>query len=120
MDDTIDGELSVNVPRGMSTRDLIKKLRDAFETQPKRLGPEYWLSVGERFVIKEDEEVYRRNKGMNEIQTYYSRISRATIAPVFGAARDKMTPGAEKKYHRKAEMVFIRLHWNPRNAKPQR
>ena len=119
-DDTVDGEFTIQVPRGTAVEDIIKQLRDAFGVDPEGLGYGYWLSVGQRYVIKEDDEVYRRHKGMNEINTYYSRMRTSKIIPVFGSARTKMTRGAERKFRRKAESVFIRLHWNPDNEKPRR
>jgi hypothetical protein len=87
---------------------------------PGGLGKGYWLSIGQRYVIKEDDEVYRRSRGMNEIATFYTRVKTANIISAFGAARTKMTRGAEKKYRRKAETVFVRVHWNPNNEKPER
>lgn len=100
--------------------DLLKDIRDAFATTPGGLGSGYWLQIGERYTIKEDDEVYRRFKGMNELSMYYTRVKTANIISAFGAARTKMTRGAEKKYRRKAETVFVRIHWNPDNAKPKR
>lgn len=117
----MDGELSLAVPRGTSEEQLYRSLVDAFGQNPGHIGPGYWLSIGQRYSIKEGDEVYRRHKGMNEISTYYAGMRRrGIVAATFGAARDLMTPGAKKKYGRKAETVFIRLHWNPNRDKPER
>jgi len=120
-DDTIDGELSIHVPRGKSVEDLLREVKSAFGTLPSE---GLWLQLGQRYVIKEDDEVYRRYKGMNEISMYYTKVyGKGTVSRVesaFGSARTKMTKGAEKKLRRKAESVFVRLHWNPSNAKPRR
>lgn len=119
-DGTVDGEFTVTVPRGVSTEDTLRKLYAAFGQTPGSLTLGYWLSVGERYVIKADDEIYKRHRGMNEISTYYTRMRTATITPTFGAARTKLTRGAEKKFRRKADTVFVRIHWNPSNSKPKR
>ncbi len=119
-DGTVDGEYAVAVPRGKATEDLIWELMEAFDTEPEGMGSEYWLQVGQRYTIKEDEEVYRRYRGMNEFGIHFTRVSTAGIIPAFGAARKEMTRGAEKKYRRKADSVFVRIHWNPSNARPKR
>lgn len=120
-DGQVDGELSLEVPRGMSEDKLYRILLEAFGQNPGSIGPGYWLSIGQRYSIKEGEEVYRRYKGMNEIATYYASMARrGIVAATFGVARDMMTPGAKEKYGRKASMVFVRLHWNPKRKKPER
>lgn len=120
-DGTVDGELSFEVPRGVSEEDMYRELMEAFGQNPGHIGPGYWLSVGMRYAIKEGDEVYRRNRGMNEIATYFAGMRRTGIvSATFGAARDLMTPGARDKFKRKAQLVFIRLHWNPDRDKPAR
>lgn len=120
-DGTVDGELAIHVPRGWSEDDLYREVLEALGQNPGHIGPGYWISVGQRYTIKEGDEVYRRHKGMNEIATYYAAMTRrGMIAATLGAARDLMAPGAREKYHRKAAMVFVRFHWNPDRAKPQR
>jgi len=113
--------LSIHVPRGKSVEDLLREVKTAFGNLPSE---GLWLQIGQRYVIKEDDEVYRRYKGMNEISMYYTKTyGKGTVSRIesaFGAARTKMTRGAERKLRRKAESVFIRLHWNPSNAKPKR
>lgn len=117
----MDGEISFQVPRGVSEDEMYRRILDGFGQNPGHIGPGYWLSVGQRYTIKEGDEVYRRHKGMNEIATYYAGMRRpGIVAATFGAARDMMTPGAREKYKRKASSVFVRLHWNPDREKPQR
>lgn len=119
---TVDGEIAYHVPRGMTEDELYRELLRAFRQSNTGMNDEhYWISLGQRYEIKEDDEVYRRNKGMNEIATYYANLRRSGIvAATFGAARDLMAPGAHKKYGRKASVVFIRMHWNPSKSKPER
>jgi hypothetical protein len=120
-DGTVDGEIVFPVPRGVTEERLYKTILDAYGQNPGHIGPGYWLSLGQRYTIKEGDEVYRRNRGMNEIMTYYASMTRrGIIAATFGAARDLMTPGAREKYRRKAAMVIVRLHWNPDRVKPER
>ena len=120
-DGTVDGEIAFQVPRGVSEEELYKRILEGFGQMPGHIGPGYWISVGQRYTIKEGEEVYRRTKGMNELATYYASMSRSgIIASTIGAARDFMTPGAHDKYRRKAGIVFVRLHWNPDRKKPER
>jgi hypothetical protein len=117
-DDSVDGELTINVPRGMTAREIFLGIEAAFEKQG--LAREYWISAGERFVVREDEEVYRRYRGMNDIQTYYQRINQTNVAETLLAARTIMDAGMRKKYGRKAEIVYVRVHWNPTGEKPHR
>lgn len=120
-DGQVDGELSLSVPRGMSEDKLYRILLESFGQTPGKVGDGYWLQVGQRYTIKEEEELYRRYKGMNEIGTYFASMTRkGIVGATFGVARDLMTPGAREKYRRKASMVFVRLHWNPMRKKPQR
>jgi hypothetical protein len=116
-DGTVDGEILVMVPRGVSTSDLLLDLENAFEKQS--LGSGFWISIGERHTIREDDEVYRRFKGMNEVQTNYQRMTPTNIAETLLIARQRVTPGMEKKYRRKAELVYIRIHWNRKDKQPK-
>lgn len=117
-DDSVDGELAIPVERGTGVEDLLWQVSEAFK--PGSMTGEYWVSIGQRYTIKEDEEVYRRFKGMNELAMHFTRATNARIQAAFGAARMSMTRGAEKKFRRKADSVFVRIHWNPKNAKPRR
>lgn len=118
---TVDGEITFHVPRGMSEDEMYRSLLRAFGQTYGKLGDGYWLSIGQRYEIREDDVVYRRNRGMNEIATYYASMRRSgIIAATFGAARDLMAPGARKKYGRKATTVFVRVHWNAGKTQPER
>ena len=120
-DGTVDGELAIAVPRGESEQDLYRDILKAFGQKPGDIGAGFWLQIGQRYTIKEDDVVYRRFRGMNELGTYYAHMNRqGIIAATFGTARDLMTPGARGKYGRKASMVFVRIHWNPYKAQPER
>lgn len=117
-DGSIDGEVSIEVPRGQSASDLFLDIESAFKKQS--LGKGFWISTGERHVIVGDEEIYRRNKGMNEVAVYYQRMTPSNIGETMLIARRNVTKGMEKKYRRKAQTVFVRIHWNADDKKPKR
>lgn len=114
-DGSVDGEILAHLPRGRSANDVLMDLeesigRDALDG--------FWVSVGVRYTIKEDEEVYRRYKGMNDVNTHYQRALATNVAEVFVVARHEIAAGMEAKYGRKPDSVYVRFHWNPFNMKP--
>lgn len=117
-DGTIDGEIAIEVPRGQSASDLFFDVEDAFKKQS--LGKGYWISTGERHTIVKDEEIYKRNKGMNEVAVFYQRMTPSNIAETLLISRRSLTKGMEKKYRRKAHTIFVRIHWNDADKKPKR
>lgn len=117
-DGSIDGEISIDVVKGQSASDLFLDVESAFKKQS--LGKGFWISTGERHVIQEDAEVYRRHKGMNEVAVYYQRATPSNIAETMLIARRNITPAMERKYKRKASTIFVRLHWNADDKKPKR
>jgi len=131
-DGSVDGELSITVPRGMSSEEIGKRLETAFGHEPGGLGRGFWFSIGARASIKEDETVYRRYKGMNQIGMYYRQVKSAKLIDNFlslhsfrvskktGRKHVPLTEAIEEKYRRKVEMVYIRLNWNPDNEQPKR
>jgi hypothetical protein len=120
-DGTVDGELAIAVPRGESEQELFREMLRGFGQKAGDTSAGFWIQVGLRYVIREDDVVYRRYRGMNELGTYYAHMDRSgIIAATFGTARDLMSPGARDKYRRKANMVFVRMHWNPYKAQPER
>lgn len=114
----------------MSSKDIGSELEHAFETQPKGLARRFWFSLGVRASIKEDEEVYRRFKGMNEVALYYRKVSTPALVDNFlslysfrvveGKKYPPLVENVEEKYRRKVEVVFMRIHWNPDGSKPKR
>ena len=128
----VDGELSVMVPRGTSSEDIGKLLEKSFGHDPGGLGRGFWFSVGARAAIKEDETVYRRYKGMNEVGMYYRQVKSAKLIDSFlslysfrvskqtGRKHTPLLEAVEDKFRRKVQMVYIRLNWNPDNEQPKR
>jgi hypothetical protein len=117
-DGSVDGELYVKVPEGVSSGEVSWDLSSAFGLLA--VGNRYWISVGARYIIEKDEEIYRRFKGMNQVQTNYQRANQSNIAEESLILRRKILPGMERRYKREAHSIFIRLHWNPLDEHPKR
>lgn len=115
-DGSIDGEVLAQVPHGTSTSHLLIDIENALGTSGLK---GFWISVGVRFTIKEDDEVYRRFRGYNDVNTHFQKMIRPNVIDVFDIARHQITEGMEDKYGRKADSVYVRIHWNPANAKPE-
>lgn len=118
VDGSVDGELYVKVPAGDASRDVSWDLYEAF--QPLAVGVRYWMSVGARYIIEEDDEVYRRNRGMNLVETNYQRATAPNISEEHDILEFKLLPGMREHYKREATNIFIRLHWNPEGERPKR
>lgn len=115
-DGSIDGELLVKIPHGVSTNDVVLEM----ETAVGRMSmPGFWLNMGTRFTIKEDEEVYRRFRGFNDVNTHYQSARPANWSEIPLILRKVIVAGMEHKYGRKAESVYTRLHWSPDGSKPR-
>lgn len=115
-DGSIDGEVLAKLPRGKSASDILLDIEEAIG----REGLDgIWVSVGVRYTIKEDEEVYRRFKGYNDVNTHFQRAIATNVAEVFVIGRHEIAAGMENKYGRKADSVYVRLHWNPDGTKPE-
>lgn len=84
------------------------------------VGRNYWISTGARYIVETDDERYKRNKGMTQVQTNYQRAIRANIAEEHLILQQTIFAGMQHKFGQEAHSVFIRLHWNPQNAQPQR
>lgn len=124
-DQTIDGEILITVPRGTSATEVSQELENAFRTSPLGLGRGgFWFTLGVRLSIHKDEAEDRsgsaRIRGMDDLMMYYRRIGTPRLIDSFLREQKIMIPGAERKYKRKVETVYLRLHWNPNNEKPQR
>lgn len=117
-DGSIDGEWSVPVPHGVPAEKLTFAMEEAFGRKP--LGITYFIAYGVRYVIQSDDEIYQEFKGMNQIMTHYHRAEkRSKVVKVFITIR-KILVTLAKKYRRKPSLLFIRLHWNPDNEKPEK
>lgn len=117
-DGSVDGELYVTVPEGESSVDTEWSLTEAFGHVT--VGQKYWISVGARYIVEDDDVIYRRYRGMNQVQTNYQRAVGANIAEEDLILRTKVLRGMKKRYKREAHSIFIRLHWNPQNEQPKR
>jgi len=120
-DGSIDGELLYQISRGESPNDALGTIRNSVH-EGDRLRPlskNIWITIGARYTIKEDEQVYRRYNGMNEVGVHYQQASITNIGEVFNIFEEKSLKGLKKKYRRKAELIYVRLHWNPRRQQPQ-
>lgn len=115
-DGSVDGELLVKVPYGMSSNDVALEM----ETAVGREGMGgYWINMGTRFTIKEDEEVYRKFRGFNDVNTHYQAAVPANWSEIPLILRKVILKGMEHKYGRKAESVYTRVHWSRHGRKPR-
>jgi hypothetical protein len=117
-DGSVDGELRINVPRELKTGEASWELMDSFGAIT--LGQRYWVSVGANYIIEADEQIYRRFRGMNQVQTNYQRAVKSNITEEGLILRRTIIPGMAKRHKQEAHSVFIRLHWNPGNEHPKR
>lgn len=117
-DGSVDGELWVKVPAGQHQGNIAWRLHEALGDAS--VGRQYWISMGTRYIIEADDVVYRRNKGMNMVQTNYQRATPTNIAEEDVILRHTILPGMRDRYRREAHSVFVRLHWNPENTQPKR
>lgn len=117
-DGSVDGELYVKIPTWEDTREMEWDLHEAFGKMA--VGTRYWISTGVRYIIEKDDIIYRRFKGMNQLQTNYQRASQHNIVEEHVILRHTILPGTKKRFKREAHSVFIRLHWNPNDEHPKR
>ena len=113
-DGTIDGEIKVRLPRGMTASEALQAIQDSLPS-PELRG--LWISSGVQYTIKEDEMVYRKTRGMNEVATSWQSATRSNIPEVVLIARHTISTGLSKKFRRKAETVFVRLRHSDTHPK---
>lgn len=118
VDGSVDGELYVMVPEDDYQGNATWNMHEAFSEQS--VGRHYWISMGARYIIEKDDEIYRRHKGLNQVQTNYQRATQTNIAEEDVVLRTQVLRGMKKRFKREAHSVFIRLHWNPENKQPKR
>lgn len=68
----------------------------------------------------DDRSGSNRVRGMDDLMMYYRRVKTTNLIDSYLRSQKIMIPGAEKKYKRKVEIVYLRLHWNQGDAKPER
>lgn len=115
-DGSVDGELLVKVPRGTSSDDVAMEIENAVGRQGM---PGFWINMGVRMTIEEDEEVYRRMRGMNDVNTHYQAAVPANWSEIPFIVRKVIIKGMEKKYGRKSDSVYLRIHWSRNGDKPR-
>lgn len=120
----VDGEIAAMVPRGMSAIEASQKLEKAFQTIPGGMGTRFFFAPGIRLGFNQQRDDERsgsaRVRGMDDMQMYYRRMTTPKLIDSFLREQKKMIPGAEARYKRKIEIVYLRLNWNPGNKKPER
>jgi len=114
-DGSIDGEILIKLPRGVSTADAADQIQQGIASMPRG----FWISAGQRFTIKANDEVYRKRTGLNEVSTSYQRSNRANLAEILLILREKIGKGTARKYRRKAEQVFLRVRYSPTGKRPK-
>ncbi len=117
-DRSVDGELYIKLPEGYDSREAEFDLYEAFSSVS--VGRHYWISVGGRYHVETDDERYKRNKGMTQVQTNYQRATPANIVEEHLLMRNTILKGMHRTFGQEATDLFIRLHWNPEDAQPKR
>jgi len=115
-DRTADGEIRVNLPRGVSAHQALLRLEESLPGY--RSLPGFWISVGVRFMPTERFEDYEQFMGMVNVGAYYQKYFRK--ASNFVTAKDKIAKAMQRVARRKPSQIYARLHWNPQNRKPPR
>lgn len=128
-DGTVDGEIVLYVDRGEDAIKMMQDLEAAFGMDNQR---GVWFQVGARFAVKEGEEkeasgIVDRRRGVDEVSLYYRKMFASSehdrkqiFFDAFGTMQHTTIPAMQDKYGRKAETIFVRMHWNPDNEKPRR
>ena len=110
-DGSIDGELRIKPKRGQSTNEAQIDMEASLEPVAG-----VWVSSGVRYAPQRG-DTYDKYQGMAQAQTYYSRMFPQDYASNMVGGRE-INELMNKRRNRKAEQVFIRLHWNPEDAQP--
>lgn len=115
-DGSLDSELRVMPRRGQQVNDILIDME-----QDVRAIPNTWISTGIRYKPRETEEsgVPGDFRGLSRINSYYQRNTPRKLATNFVTGREINRRMSEKKF-RKAEHVVMKVHWNPKNSKPDR
>ena len=120
----VDGEIAAMVPRGTSAVEVSQLMEKAFQTIPGGMGSQYWFAPGVRLGFNKERDDERsgsaRVRGMDDMQMHYRRMTTPKLIDSFLREQKKMIPGAEARYKRKIEIVYLRVNWNPSNKKPER
>lgn len=120
-DKSVDGEIRFIRPRGEDTRSFVIDV-EGWIIIPKGV----WVSVGGRFepttavmdhIRNPATSRYEKEQGLINIGAFFQRGK--SKAAVFLAAR-KFLQEMEETIKRKVLEVYVRLHWDPTDTKPER
>jgi hypothetical protein len=114
---SIDGMLTIRaIPRGVSVHKLLVYMESRFGEVP-----ETFISVGLRYSAPEGiKSADYRYRGLAVAHTNYQRSSlRRKIRENFGIAR-QVNENLTDKRRKKPEQIFVKVHWNPDNVRPER
>lgn len=114
---SVDGMLTIKeIPRGVKIRDVLIALENVVVEIP-----ESFISTGLRYSAPEGvESGDYRFRGLTVAHTNYQRANlKRKIRQNFLIARD-VNDRLESHRRKKAEQVFVNIHWNPENTRPSR
>lgn len=132
-DDTIDLEISVNIPRGVSADDAVTEAEFAVGASqwntPQYVSKAFdrsWITVGVRLdpegverVAKKRFNEYNRFRGMTDISIHPAHMVRR--GDVFERLRTDVVGGLKRHRHNKPKEVVVRIFWSPdRKERPDR
>jgi len=116
-DKTVDGQLTISLPHGVTVIELIGALEDAI-----RLAGSYrrgtWISGGLRWPQKhsDDDDRYDHYRGLNQLTFYWQRSGKFInhLEALKGSGKALQEWG-----WRKAAQMLVRVHWNRYDKKPE-
>lgn len=112
-DGSIDAELRIKPKRGQKVNDVYLDMEEVLAPIPNT-----FISAGIRYHPRKDEEYYTKFQGMSQAQAYYQEMSpeKLHVNLLTGRVIDEKMRGRGR---RKAEQVFVRLHWNAEHQRPE-
>ena len=115
-DGSLDSELRIIPRRGQSVNEIFIDMEQFVKAIPTT-----WISTGIRYRPRETEEsgIPGDYRGLSRINSYYQKNTPRKLATNFVTAREINKRVSDKRF-RKAENVLVKVHWNPKNNKPER
>ena len=115
-DGSLDSELRVLPRRGQSVNEILIDMEGSVRAIPKT-----WISTGIRYRPRETEEsgIPGDFRGLSRINSYYQRNTPRKLAANFVTGREINRRTSDRKF-RKAEHIIVKVHWNPKDKKPDR
>jgi len=119
-DDSIDAESTVlSIPRGVTAlTTLIRMEKSTKRIGPKALPKGTWISIGFRWTFRDEKELYKRYKGMVTAGAFPQRATKQKVPINYATAR-KIARNVEKKRRVKPGQIYLRLHWNLEDKRPE-